>query len=111
MKHDSIWSAIFEHPNFAILVKRRRRLVSTLMLISMAVYFAIPLFSAYFPEFLSYKIYGAINVGLLYLVGQYFFGAAIAIFYACRLKSIDALSAALVSEASVSANHDHNQPH
>lgn len=51
MKQDSIWGAIFEHPNFAILVKRRRRLVSTLMLISMAVYFAIPLFSAYFPNF------------------------------------------------------------
>ncbi len=51
MKQDSIWSAIFEHPNFAILVKRRRRLVSTLMLISMVVYFAIPLFSAYFPNF------------------------------------------------------------
>ncbi|MBD1599859.1 DUF485 domain-containing protein [Pseudomonas typographi] len=111
MKQDSIWGAIFEHPNFAILVKRRRRLVSTLMLISMAVYFAIPLFSAYFPEFLSYKIYGAINVGLVYLVGQYFFGAAIAIFYAWRLKNIDAMSAALVSEASVSVNHDQNQPH
>lgn len=106
MNSDPIWSAIYEHADFEKLVKQRRRIISVLMLISMAVYFAIPMFSAYFPELLAYKLYGTINVGLIYLVGQYFFGAAIAVFYAYRLKSIDYMAASLVTNISLSTDHE-----
>lgn len=101
MKSENIWNAIYAHPEFAVLVRRRRKLVSMLMFVSMAVYFAIPVLSAYFPEFLAHKVFGAVNVGLFYLVGQYFFGAAIAVLYAYRLKGIDRMAAALVTEVSV----------
>ena len=106
MNPEPLWSAIYEHTDFEKLVKRRRRLISLLMFISMAVYFAIPIFSAYFPALLAYKVYGAINVGLIYLIGQYFFGAAIAVFYAYRLKSIDKMAASLVTDISLSSDHD-----
>lgn len=107
MKPENIWNAIYAHPNFAVLIRRRRRLVSLLMFVSMAVYFAIPALSAYFPEFLAYKVVGAINVGLIYLVGQYFFGAAIAVLYAYRLKGIDRMAASLVTEVSVRFQDEH----
>lgn len=106
MNPEPIWNAIYEHGDFEKLVKRRRRLISVLMFISMAVYFAIPMVSAYIPALLAFKVYGAINVGLIYLIGQYFFGAAIAVFYAFRLKSIDIMAASLVTDVSLSSNHD-----
>ncbi|GEM_PF-7128086 len=97
MKAENIWGAIYEHPDFDRLVKTRRSLVTWLMVLSMSVYFAIPVITASAPSLLHIHIWGAINTGLVYLIGQYAFGTAIAVYYAYRLKRIDQQSEALLA--------------
>lgn len=99
MKYETAFTAIYENPEFDRLVWKRRKLVIWLMLLSMSVYFTTPILGGLFPNIMSIKVVGSINFGLLYSVGQYFFGAAIAIYYACSLKALDKMASSLVSAA------------
>lgn len=90
------WDAVHAHPDFTRLVMRRRTVTWRLFAISMVFFFSVPVISTYFPQVFRAQIWGSINVGVLYLVAQYFGGGVIAWRYAVQLKLIDALSTQLV---------------
>lgn len=90
------WDAIHAHPDFTRLVSKRRAVTWRLFGISMLFFFSIPVIATYFPQLFRAQIWGPINVGLVYLVAQYFGGGIVAWRYAVHLKLIDSLAEQLV---------------
>ena len=71
-----------------------------MMLFALVFYFLLPISTAYFQDILKVKIWGVINVGLLFALSQFIVAWAIAIIYAKRANSeFDARSKALVADA------------
>ncbi|WPG41610.1 DUF485 domain-containing protein [Variovorax sp. EBFNA2] len=90
------WEAIHAHPEFALLVSKRRSVTWRLFAISMLFFFSIPVIATYFPQLFRIQILGPINIGFVFLVAQYFGGGIVAWRYAIHLKIVDALAEKLV---------------
>jgi len=90
------WDALHARPEFSALVKSRKRIMMTLLSISMALFFSIPLIAHYAAWIFKIQVFGVINLGLIYLMFQYVMGSMIAWQYARALKTIDAKVDALL---------------
>ena len=93
------WAAIEADPRFAHLHKTKTRFLWALMLFGLMFYFTLPITAAYFQPIFKIKVWGVINVGLLFALSQFVVAWAIAAIYAKRANShFDAQAKALVSE-------------
>jgi uncharacterized membrane protein (DUF485 family) len=86
------WSDIYQKPQFVALTLRRRKIVLRLFALSSLFYFSIPFLTTLFPNILSIKIWGPLNIGLLYGVLQYPIGGLIAITFAIKMRKIDSFA-------------------
>lgn len=86
------WDAIYAHPDFQSLVRRRRAVVLRLFAISMLFFFSVPLIVVFQPDVFKVSLGGAMNVGLVYLVAQYVIGSVVALRYAYLLKRLDGMA-------------------
>lgn len=103
MNQSHPWDLIYADPRFAELVSKRRKVTFSLFMICMIVFFSIPFFAEFAPEFLRIKLMGSINVGLLFVLAQYIVGGLIAWRYVVQLRKIDAMSNDLISAFSKKA--------
>lgn len=88
------WSAIHADPRFKDLHRRKSRFLWGLMLVSVVYYFALPIGAGYFQELFKAKVWGPINVGLLFALSEFVVAWGIAFVYARRANaSFDALAA------------------
>lgn len=70
--------------------RRQLRLVAMLMA-GFLIYYALLLFgAAYFPVIFAVRVWGRINVGMLFTVSQYVMAGIIAWIYVKRMQGIDA---------------------
>ncbi|CAJ0891572.1 MULTISPECIES: DUF485 domain-containing protein [Burkholderiaceae] len=99
MPKSTDYHALFDHPQFAELVRQRRIVMVRLFAISMAFFFSLPLISTFAPQLLLIRITPSTTLGLWYNVAQYFIGGAIAWRYAVQLRRLDAMAAALTTGA------------
>jgi uncharacterized membrane protein (DUF485 family) len=90
--NDKAWAAIGARPEFHALTKRRRAVTLRLFAVSMALFFSIPLISQLWPEMFRVRVSGAVNLGLIYLIGQYVAGVVIACLYVMQLRAIDEMA-------------------
>lgn len=97
MSKQTDYHALFDHPDFAALVRQRRIVVVRLFVISMAFFFSLPLVSTFAPQLLLIKVTPFTTLGLWYNVAQYFIGGAIAWRYAVQVRRLDVMAAALAS--------------
>ena len=65
------WAAIDADPRFQHLHRRKSRFLWGLMIISVLYYFALPVGAGYFQELFRLKVWGPINVGLLFALSQF----------------------------------------
>lgn len=86
------WDAIYAHPEFQDLVRRRRAVVLRLFIVSMLFFFSVPLIVVFQPDLFKIPLGGAINLGLVYLVAQYLVGTAIALRYTTLLRRLDGMA-------------------
>ena len=94
------WAAIDADPRFRELHRRKSRFLWGLMLLSVAYYFALPIGAGYFQEFFRLRVWGPINVGLLFALSQFVVAWGIAWFYQRRAnREFDALAAGIVADA------------
>ena len=71
-----------------------------MMLFALAYFFCLPIATAYFQAFFKIKIWGVINVGLIFALSQFIVAWLIAIIYAKRAnKEFDARALELVNDA------------
>ncbi|HRE13195.1 MAG TPA: DUF485 domain-containing protein [Usitatibacteraceae bacterium] len=93
------WSAIESDARFKELHSRKSVFLWGLMAFSVAYYFALPLGAAYFTDIFKIKVWGPINVGLLFALSEFIVAWGIAFVYARKAAEFDAMADAINRDA------------
>jgi uncharacterized membrane protein (DUF485 family) len=94
------WAAIDQDPRFQALHKKKTSFLRGLMLFSVIYYFLLPIGAAYFQDLFKIKVWGPVNVGILFALSEFVVAWAIAGIYAKRAnREFDAMSAEIVRDA------------
>ena len=93
------WGAIVADPRFHALHRKKQSFLTGLMVFSVAYYFLLPIGAAYFPALFNVKVWGPINIGLLFALSQFVVAWGIAFYYSKRANNeFDAMARELVAE-------------
>jgi uncharacterized membrane protein (DUF485 family) len=93
------WGAIVADPRFQVLHKKKQAFLAGLMIFSVFFYFLLPIGAAYFPSLYSIKVWGPINVGILFALSQFVVAWGIAFYYSWRANNeFDAMARDLVTD-------------
>ncbi len=93
------WGAIVADPRFQVLHKKKQAFLAGLMIFSVFFYFLLPIGAAYFPALYSIRVWGPINVGLLFALSQFVVAWGIAFYYSRRANNeFDAMARELIVE-------------
>jgi uncharacterized membrane protein (DUF485 family) len=91
------WSAIDADPRFQALYRKKSTFLWSLMIISVIYYFLLPIGAAYFQELFSLKVWGPVNVGILFALSEFVVAWTIAFVYSRRANAeFDALAQEIV---------------
>jgi uncharacterized membrane protein (DUF485 family) len=94
------WAAIDADPRFQELHRKKMAFLWGLMIFSIAYYFLLPIGAAYFPELFRIKVWGPVNVGILFALSEFVVAWTIAGIYARRAnREFDAMAAEIVRDA------------
>jgi uncharacterized membrane protein (DUF485 family) len=93
------WVAIDNDPRFQTLHSRKVTFLTTLMVFSLVYYFLLPIGAAYFTDIYKIKVFGVVNVGILFALSQFIVAWGIAFYYTAKAKEYDAMAAELVRDA------------
>ena len=94
------WAAIDSDPRFQRLHSRKTRFLMGLMLFSVAYYFLLPIGAAYFTDLFKIKLWGPINVGIVFALSEFIVAWAIAYYYSRRAnREFDAMARELIADA------------
>jgi uncharacterized membrane protein (DUF485 family) len=93
------WKAIDEDPKFQELHRRKTTFLWGLMIFSTAYYFLLPIGAAYFQDLFRIKVWGPINVGLLFALSEFVVAWALAYYYSRRASTeFDVMAAEIVRD-------------
>ncbi len=93
------WAAINADPRFRELHRRKAGFLGFLMIASIVYYFMLPVGAAWFPALFRTKVFGAVNVGLLFALSEFLFAWGIAALYTHRAnRDFDRLAEELARE-------------
>jgi uncharacterized membrane protein (DUF485 family) len=88
------WVAIDQDPRFQELHSKKTRFLWGLMIFSIVYYFLLPIGAGYFTTLFRIKVWGPINVGLVFALSEFIVAWGIAWIYAHRANTqFDAMSA------------------
>ena len=93
------WAAIDADPGFRDLHARKTRFLWGLMAFSVVYYFLLPIGAAYFTDLYRVKVWGPINVGLVFALSQFVVAWGIAYLYARKASVFDAMAAEIARKA------------
>lgn len=94
------WAAIDADPRFQALHKKKTTFLWTLMIVSVVYYFLLPVGAAYFQDLYKIKVWGPVNVGILFALSEFVVAWTIATVYARRAnKEFDAEAQAIINDA------------
>ncbi len=81
------WAAIDADPRFQDLHRKKSRFLWGLMIFSVVYYFLLPIGAAYFQELFKIKVWGPVNVGILFALSEFVVAWGIAFVYARRANA------------------------
>jgi len=94
------WKAIDSRPEFQELHSKKMGFLWGLMIFSLVFYFLLPIGAAYFQSIYTIKVWGPVNVGIVFALSQFLVAWGLAWFYAYRANAVfDPMAAAIVREA------------
>jgi uncharacterized membrane protein (DUF485 family) len=94
------WAAIDRDPRFQALHKKKSAFLWGLMVFSIVYYFLLPFGAAYFQDLFKVKVWGPLNVGLLFALSEFVVAWAVAAIYAKRAnREFDAMAAEIARDA------------
>ncbi len=94
------WVAIDADPRFQALHKRKTSVLWTLMVLSIVYYFLLPVGAAYTPDLFKIKVWGPVNVGILFALSEFIVAWGIAYYYARTANRVfDPMTADIVKNA------------
>jgi uncharacterized membrane protein (DUF485 family) len=80
-KPDVDWDAIIRDPDFQSLHRRKMVFLWGLMALSVTFYFLLPIGAAYFQDLFKIRVWGVVNVGLLFALSEFIVAWTIAVVY------------------------------
>jgi uncharacterized membrane protein (DUF485 family) len=78
------WNAVINDPRFQTLHRKKQGFLTGLMVFSVAFYFLLPIGAAYFQEVYKIRVWGVVNVGILFALLQFVVAWLIAFYYSQR---------------------------
>jgi uncharacterized membrane protein (DUF485 family) len=93
------WSKIEADPRFQALHRRKSAFLWGLMIFSVIYYFALPIGAAWFGDFYKVKLWGPVNVGLVFAFSQFLVAWGIAWFYSRKAAQFDAMADEIARDA------------
>jgi uncharacterized membrane protein (DUF485 family) len=93
------WVAIDSDPRFQRLHSKKVAFLTGLMVFSLIYYFLLPIGAAYFTDIFKVRVFGVVNVGILFALSQFVVAWGIAFYYTAKAKEFDAMAAELVRDA------------
>ena len=76
------WQGIARDEHFKALVRKKRRVVWTLLAFSSIYYFLLTMLSTHFSHLFKIQVWGSVNVGILFAFSQFIVSWSIALIYA-----------------------------
>lgn len=93
------WSAVIADPRFQKLHRRKMTVLWGLMALSIAYYFLLPVGAAYFQEIFRIRVWGVLNVGLVFALSEFVVAWAIAVYYSrVANREFDRLAAEIAAD-------------
>jgi len=93
------WKAIDEDPRFQILHRKKTMFLWGLMVFSVVYYFLLPIGAAYFQDLFKIKVFGPVNVGILFALSEFVVAWGIAFYYAYKANAeFDTAAAEIVMD-------------
>ena len=101
MSHPPLnWVAIDRDPRFQELHKKKSRFLWGLMVFSVVYYFLLPIGAAYYQALFKTRVWGPVNVGILFALSEFVVAWALAAIYERRAnREFDAMARAISSDA------------
>jgi uncharacterized membrane protein (DUF485 family) len=94
------WKAIDTDPKFQQLHSKKMAFLWGLMVFSLVYYFLLPIGAAYFQDIYKIRVWGPVNVGLVFALSQFVVAWGIAFYYAKRANSeFDPMAAEIIRDA------------
>lgn len=94
------WAAIEADSRFQNLHRRKSRFLWGLMAFSVFYYFLLPIGAAYYQELFKTKVWGPVNVGLLFALSEFIVAWSIAVIYSKRANAeFDVLASEIIANA------------
>jgi uncharacterized membrane protein (DUF485 family) len=78
------WDAIIRDPRFQSLHRRKSAFLWGRMGLSVVFYFLLPIGAAYYQDLFKIRVWGVINVGLLFALSEFVVAWTIAVVYSRR---------------------------
>ena len=99
-KSEMNWAAIDADHRFQELHRKKTSFLWGLMIFSVVYYFMLPIGAAYFQDLFKIKVWGPVNVGLLFALSEFIVAWGIAWVYARRANAeFDAMAQEIINDA------------
>ncbi len=93
------WDAIIRDPRFQSLHRRKSIFLWGLMAFSVAYYLLLPIGAAYYQDVFKARVWGVVNVGLLFALSEFVVAWAIALIYSRKAsQDFDRMAAVIAAE-------------
>jgi uncharacterized membrane protein (DUF485 family) len=97
---DVDWKKITNDPKFQLLHRKKQAFLTGLMVFSVVFYFLLPIGAAYFQDLFRVRVWGVINIGLLFALSQFVVAWLVAWYYLRRAGGeFDRLTAEIAAQA------------
>ena len=93
------WAAIDANPKFQALHRKKLFFLWGLMVFSIIYYFMLPIGAAYYQDVFKIKVWGVVNIGLLFALSEFVVAWTIAFVYSRKAnKEFDSMTQEIVNE-------------
>jgi uncharacterized membrane protein (DUF485 family) len=92
------WAAIERTPEFRALVRAKRAFIIPATLFFVAYYFALPALVGYWPDVMSTRVAGRINLAYLFALSQFVMAWVIMAIYVRRAQHYDRMVESLLAQ-------------
>ena len=93
------WAAIDTNPKFQALHRKKTFFLWGLMIFSTVYYFLLPIGAAYYQDLFNVKVWGVVNVGILFALSEFIVAWVIAFVYSKKANAqFDAMSQEIIND-------------
>ena len=94
------WAAIDADPRFQALHRKKTTFLWGLMIFSVIYYFLLPIGAAYYQDLFKIKVWGVVNVGILFALSEFIVAWTIAYVYSKKANAeFDSMAQEIINDA------------